>query len=141
MPETLPPQTPLVIRSSGAALQYRQADGSWVDIMPLSAISGVTFLRQISVSDSAAILGITAGTVDKRYACAGAVVGERYLAHVRSHRFTTSGAYTAGRPANYWLIAADCQVADTINIVHQRPAIALLGGQYDLLTDILRVNA
>lgn len=103
--------------------------------------SGQTFLRQINVAENAQLLALTSGMTDKRYACAGAVVGERYTGYIRGHRLNGATTTTAGRPANYWLISVDCQVADTINVVIQRPAIALLGGGYELFTDIVKVNA
>jgi hypothetical protein len=37
-------------------------------------------------------------------------------------------------------VAVDCIAADTINIAHMRPAIAL-GAKYELFTDIVKVNA
>lgn len=103
--------------------------------------SGQTFLRQINVAENAQLLALTSGMTDKRYACAGAVVGERYTGYIRGHRLNGATATTAGRPANYWLISVDCQVADTINVVIQRPAIALFGGGYELFTDVVKVNA
>lgn len=100
--------------------------------------AGEVLLRQINVTDTATI-AITLGTVDMQFPCAGAVVGERYKAHVRSHRLN-NGTTLSGRPALYWVVVADCRVADTINIVHMRPAI-VLGGKYELFTDIVKVNA
>lgn len=100
--------------------------------------AGEVLVRQVNVTDTA-VLAITLGTVDMQFPCAGAVVGERYKAHIRSHRLN-NGATVQGRPALYWVVSADCRVADTINVVHSRPALAL-GAKYELFTDIVKVNA
>ena len=102
--------------------------------------AGQTLIRQINVSDSAQLLAIGSGMSDKRYACAGTKVGDRLLGFIRSYRLNGVGQPILGRPAFYWLIALDCQVDDTVNVVIQRPGIALLGGGYELSTDIVRVN-
>jgi hypothetical protein len=100
--------------------------------------AGEVLVRQVNVTDTA-VLAITLGTVDMQFPCAGAVVGERYKAHIRSHRLN-NGATVQGRPALYWVVSADCRGVDTINVVHSRPALAL-GGKYELFTDIVKVNA
>lgn len=99
---------------------------------------GGVLLRQITVTDTAAV-AITLGIVELQFACAGAVVGERYEAYVRSSRIN-GGTSSAGRPSGYWIVSADCRAADTITVAHMRPALAL-GGKYELLTDIVRVIA
>lgn len=134
------------LQATTTAIQWRVVGAStWIDLVLLSALKGAqgpagqTFLAQINVTDTAT-LAITLGVVDMRFGCPGAIVGERYLAFVRSYKLNGAASATPGRPAGYYVVAVDCMVADTINIAHMRPAIAL-GSKYELFTDIVKVNA
>jgi len=133
------------MQKGATAIQWRLAgDSAWLDLISIAALkgdtgaAGQTLLRQINVTDTATI-AITLGVVDKQYACAGAVPGERYLAFIRSFKLNNAASATGGRPAGYYIVAVDCLIADTINIAHMRPAIAL-GAKYELFTDIVKVN-
>lgn len=53
----------------------------------------------------------------------------------------SAAAYTNGRPSGYAALDAACNVAGKITVSHNTPAITLLGGAYELVCDIVRVNA
>lgn len=134
------------IQKTSTAIQWRLiGDTAWTTLVTLAELkgdrgdAGQTFLRQINVTDQA-LVAISLGVVDMRFPCAGAVPGERYMAFIRSFKLNNAATATSGRPAGYYIVAVDCMVADTINIAHMRPALAL-GAKYELFTDIVKVNA
>lgn len=132
------------LQKTATAIQWRQVGGTWANLITIAELkgdrgdAGQTLLRQINVTDTAT-LAITLGVVDKQFPCVGAVPGERYQAYIRSFKLNNAATATAGRPAGYYVVAVDCLVADTINIAHMRPAIAL-GSKYELFTDIVKVS-
>lgn len=99
-----------------------------------------TLVGTVSIAQSAQLLAIQAGLKDVTVDLPGTVVGERYQAHIRRYKLNGVASYTNGRPANYAAIDAACNVAGKITVSHSTPAIALLGGQYELVCDIVRVN-
>lgn len=132
------------LRTTATAIQWRQTGGAWADLVTLAALTGpagFTLVGTVSIAQSAQLLAIQAGIKDLTVALAGTVVGERYQAHVRKYKLNGAAAYTNGRPANYAVIDAACNVAGQITISHTTPAIALLGGQYELVCDMLKANA
>lgn len=102
-----------------------------------NGLPGTTFLRQVNVTDTA-LIALGLGDVDIRYPCVGAVVGKRYLAFIRTYKINNAVSVTLGRPALYYIIDCYCAVVDTINVLHRRPAI-VLGGKYELFTDIVEI--
>jgi len=100
-----------------------------------------TLVAQVSVSQNAQLLAIQAGIKDITVDCSGTVVGERYQPFIRKYKLNGAASYTNGRPAGYAALDAACNVAGKITISHNTPAIALLGGQYELVCDVVKVNA
>lgn len=103
--------------------------------------AGGTLIGQVSLIQSAQLLGIQAGIKDLTVDLAGTVVGERYQPFIRKYKLNGAANYTNGKPPNYSVIDAGCAVAGKITVSHNTPAIALLGGAYELVCDIVRINA
>jgi len=99
-----------------------------------------TLIGQVSLVQSAQLLAIQAGIKDLTVDLAGTVVGERYQAFIRKYKLNSAASYTSGRPAGYCAIDAGCLAAGKITVSHNTPAIALLGGGYELVCDIVRIN-
>lgn len=104
--------------------------------------AGETLVAQINVTETVS-LAVVLGLFENRYPCPGAVVGERYKAYIRSYAMNGTTTKTPGRPAGFYAVAADCMVAGTMNVVYQRPNIALAipPAKYELFTDIVKANA
>lgn len=108
-------------------------------IQGLPGLPGMTFLRQINVWETALVL-LALGVIEKRFPCAGAIPGERYAGFIRSFRMNGAASLSVGRPAFFYIVSVDCIVPDTVDIVYGRNTVAV-GGKYELMTDILKVNA
>lgn len=106
-----------------------------------TGIPGYTLVGQVSLIQSAQLLAIQAGIKDLTVDCAGTVAGERYQPFIRKYKLNGAASYTNGKPPNYSVVDAGCAVAGKITVSHNTPAIALLGGQYELVVDIVKVNA
>lgn len=100
-----------------------------------------TLIGTVSLIQSAQLLAIQAGIKDLTVDLAGTLVGERYQPFIRKYKLNGAASYTNGKPPNYSVIDAGCAVANKITVSHNTPAIALLGGQYELVCDIVKVNA
>jgi hypothetical protein len=103
--------------------------------------AGATLIGQVSLVQSAQLLAIQSGIKDLTVDLAGTVVGERYQVFIRKYKLNGAASYTNGRPAGYAAVDAACNVAGKITVSHNTPAIALLGGAYELVCDIVRINA
>lgn len=99
-----------------------------------------TFIGQVSIAQSAQLLAIQVGIKDLTVDLTGTVVGERYQAFIRKYKLNGAASYTNGRPAGYCAVDAACNTAGKITVSHNTPAIALLGGSYELVCDVVRIN-
>lgn len=103
----------------------------------VGAIPRNTLLGQVNVTETAAVV-LALGPRQKTFALTGAIVGERYQPFIRQYRLN-NGVLTLGRPADYWMIEASCQVAGQITVTYNAPGLAI-GGKYELLTDIVKIG-
>jgi hypothetical protein len=99
-----------------------------------------TLIGTVSIAQSAQLLAVQVGIKDITADLGGTVVGERYQAFIRRYKLNGAATYTAGRPAGYCAVDAACNVAGKITVSHNTPGIALLGGSYELVCDIVRIN-
>lgn len=102
---------------------------------------GATLIGTISITQSAQLLAIQAGIKDLTVDLTGTVVGERYQVFIRRFKLGNATTYTNGRPTGYAAVDAACNTVGKITVSHNTPAIALLGGGYELVCDIVRINA
>lgn len=99
---------------------------------------GTTLLGQVTIGETATV-AIALGIREVTASVAGAVPGERYVAFARSYKLN-GGSSVTGRPAGYAIADCACNVAGTIRVSLNAPAL-VIGASYSILCDIVKVNA